>query len=572
MSLTKVSYSMITGSPANVMDYGAKGDGTTDDTTAIQAALDSGAAWVFFPDASYLCGGLIVPIGVQKIYGPGQLLANANNVVVMQVVADTSRVKIKAIEGLRISGNSKTDVTGLKLGSTTNNPSAGAQEAVLYLAVRDVRVGLCATGIDSRVSMEHDFDNVVLISNTVGLKLYSDSVNGGGNANTFTAVRFQSNSVGAMLVSNSNYPMENNLFLGCLFQANSVCGLFAQGYSANGAIAGVSLTGFYVESNGLGGSPVVIDSITVKVADFYFVQSTVVLENADIASSLSPFVLAETNSKVAVTNLTGYGNPSGLVYSPDSTSLINEYGFGVGVGTKYIETYGSISNAGVGAVVGSPKMNLGFYRNDSTMANPAIPTLNNTTGATGTSIDKNANLGLMASIQFAASVGSTASNRNYWNCGNGTAGQYFVFSVIALASVNTTIRFYTLQTAIYKSLDVAFVANVPRRIVVTGTLLGTQGLQVYTYPTDTVGATLSFKAFEYVVDSSLAVINDAYQSGNCGVKTLNYEQLSAIPTTGTWARNEIVWNSAASASNPPGWICVASGTPGTWKAMANLAA
>lgn len=40
MSLTKVSYSMISGSPVNVVDFGAKCDGTTDDTAAVQLAID----------------------------------------------------------------------------------------------------------------------------------------------------------------------------------------------------------------------------------------------------------------------------------------------------------------------------------------------------------------------------------------------------------------------------------------------------------------------------------------------------------------------------------------------------
>lgn len=38
MSLTKVTYSMISGTPVNVLDFGAVGDGVTDDAAAIQAA------------------------------------------------------------------------------------------------------------------------------------------------------------------------------------------------------------------------------------------------------------------------------------------------------------------------------------------------------------------------------------------------------------------------------------------------------------------------------------------------------------------------------------------------------
>ena len=58
MSLTKVSYSMITGSPINVLDYGAKGDGVTNDTTAIQAAFNAATtltgATIIFPAGNYL--------------------------------------------------------------------------------------------------------------------------------------------------------------------------------------------------------------------------------------------------------------------------------------------------------------------------------------------------------------------------------------------------------------------------------------------------------------------------------------------------------------------------------------
>ena len=53
MTLTKVHSRMIAGAPANVQDFGAVGDGITDDTVAIQAAIDSSVA-VFFPNSNYI--------------------------------------------------------------------------------------------------------------------------------------------------------------------------------------------------------------------------------------------------------------------------------------------------------------------------------------------------------------------------------------------------------------------------------------------------------------------------------------------------------------------------------------
>jgi len=44
MSLTKVSYSMINGSPFNILDFGADPTGQTDSTTAIQNAIDAAVA------------------------------------------------------------------------------------------------------------------------------------------------------------------------------------------------------------------------------------------------------------------------------------------------------------------------------------------------------------------------------------------------------------------------------------------------------------------------------------------------------------------------------------------------
>ena len=65
MSLTKVSYSMIQGAVVNVLDFGAVGNGTTDDTAAIQAAINYLATT---SSASATGGGTVyIPAGKFRI-------------------------------------------------------------------------------------------------------------------------------------------------------------------------------------------------------------------------------------------------------------------------------------------------------------------------------------------------------------------------------------------------------------------------------------------------------------------------------------------------------------------------
>jgi hypothetical protein len=47
---------------------------------------------------------------------------------------------------------------------------------------------------------------------------------------------------------------------------------------------------------------------------------------------------------------------------------------------------------------------------------------------------------------------------------------------------------------------------------------------------------------------------------------------TAAPSAGAHVRGDRAWNTSPSAAGVPGWVCTASGTPGTWKAMAALSA
>ncbi|HVW50819.1 MAG TPA: right-handed parallel beta-helix repeat-containing protein [Trinickia sp.] len=47
---------------------------------------------------------------------------------------------------------------------------------------------------------------------------------------------------------------------------------------------------------------------------------------------------------------------------------------------------------------------------------------------------------------------------------------------------------------------------------------------------------------------------------------------SAAPTTGSYEQGDIVWSVAPAAATAIGWVCTASGTPGTWKTFGTIAA
>ena len=77
MALTKAHNRMIAGSAVNVIDFGAVGDGVTDDTAAIQAAIDAIGVGqkgsVYFPAGTYIITDTINMNGIQgDFFGAGQ--------------------------------------------------------------------------------------------------------------------------------------------------------------------------------------------------------------------------------------------------------------------------------------------------------------------------------------------------------------------------------------------------------------------------------------------------------------------------------------------------------------------
>ena len=111
MALTKVTYSMIDSAPYNVKDYGATGDGTTDDTAAVQACINAAASNgpVWIPEGTYMVNAHTIQSGQVKagVYIPSnsrivmdtnatlKAIANSEDIYNVLLVYNVSNVTIE---------------------------------------------------------------------------------------------------------------------------------------------------------------------------------------------------------------------------------------------------------------------------------------------------------------------------------------------------------------------------------------------------------------------------------------------------------------------------------------------
>ena len=210
MSLTKVSFSMITGAPVNVKDFGAVGDGVADDTTALQNAFDYAFPLrrpVYIPTGTYLYSSLSeIDESNVTINGNG-----SNNTV------------------LKFTGTG----VALRVGTQIIGPQAG------------FRQGINLSGF----TVEGNANTSIIISARLMARSFWDDINV-REANPVSGIGFEFN--GCML-NNFNYLMcsqDRNAMVNPPLEAFNINAVAPQGNSTNNVFTSLYAEGLWpVTSN-----------------------------------------------------------------------------------------------------------------------------------------------------------------------------------------------------------------------------------------------------------------------------------------------------------------------------------
>jgi hypothetical protein len=572
MALTKVSYSMITGAPASVIDFGADPTGSADSTTAIQAAVNSlTVGVVVFPAGTYKVSAKIILKSNVSLTGNSATLTYATPFEDDQgfLTDNGAAIENVNIEGIIFDGN----------GTWTSTPFANPYSAGNSVGFTNGQRGI---RIDSSSSKN------IVVKNNVFTGLEQGFYSGACTNIIITDNIFETIGTAAINTSCQYSTIANNVIRGILGnQTNAgvtsiAASQFADGIYFYGA-KNVSVSGNVIENCIRIGVVLEGDGVTL-CSNISVTGNSLKNFNSCRGTELNAAIWAE-GGKVDYT-CSATGNVC------DNTGAASGTNNQLGVqGTRLTITGNTITAFGIG------------------ITGTEVKAFNNT-------LQDNSESGIQIGEQT-ASQASTLSGNMAVN--NGAAGMLF-FRTRGLVNVvgNTFIdngqttanpqnfsgivveRYFNDQKVVI--VDNTFISSADEGDA-TGQLRSITGVGGgdFTRTTDYVRNnqfifTGSFTtaypdnlkvepcSFGYdntsgtIFKFTLMPINGNMDSkmrqpfgdGDSAGYPYMVGFATAIPVSGTYRQGDYLLNSVQTSGQPFGWVCTTSGTPGTWKIISTV--
>ena len=463
---------------ADCRKFGAVGDGVADDSSPIQRAITAclPKSAVIVPQGNYLCKDITIPnTKVMAVRGSGaRLLAASGAAHILHAGADTTRDLPLEISGLHLDGNDLSNVIGLHIPIRTN------------VLLSDCSIKRCHYGLNMQ-GYNIALNSCAFQGNVIGTRIFQDASSGGGNGCTYTNVEWHGNTVGFLMdgTATSALPCQNSVFLGCVIQNNLLCG--AAFFQTSNSV----FIATHFEANFTEGSTLAVDGVTVRGANIHLHSSTLKVIHLSPAYT-SPCVVMESESSLEIDGAEFYGTTTGpLIRDLDGDSAVYMHGR-ISTGTQarcklrslpdFLQVYVRF------AFSAEPLVKVD-HSVENLMLTPNAPALVNPIGAAVNANVVDEEQGVVSSVTFAASAGTTASNRVQISTGMGTVttGDKAIVSLLCKTDKDTELVF-EITDGNYGRFDYLSTDRQWRRIVMMIDAGSTAGPAVYIYPADSAGA------------------------------------------------------------------------------------
>jgi hypothetical protein len=539
MALTKVTYSMIDGAPFNVLDYGAVGDGVTDDGPAVQLAINAiaaaGRGQLFFPSGrSYfmdtqvnVCDNLVVMgYGAKIIAGrawahiDAPLFKNFTALKMSEAPGTVTATTNVSFYGLEFDGQDTGGASGV--------PNADMHGLFICMGNRtDTNSGV--NGFTVQDCYLHDFDGA-------GVFTY-----GGENINVTNNrfINFFPNNVlsigsGLSLTDVDGFVIDANVFdhTGANWSWHGMTILDFNSRSKNGTVSnnvirnmnngdGISCEGNTLDNlenvtfvgnmiRDCAGDGIGVDNCTQVVVSSNTIQD---IGGVGILITQTERLIITGNSLINIAFTAIYGSGDKITITGNSIT-----------GTTYVDS---------------------TYQGDGILIVPTAASTSNSAEITGNYFKDIDGAGVVLGENgivvgnFFYNTGRNAlSNRRFGVIGNET-------SVIA--------------NNIFQSIG-----NTDRAISCSSNPPTINSNQI-------LGTYLDCKVFigsRNSVSTTIKLDQDRIESDGPSDQMTIWD--STTPATGYWLQGDIVYNTAPAAGGTIGWVCVT--TPSTWKTFGSIAA